>query len=136
MQYHVTYWILLERPKSSRWNTYNTSKLIMETRYWQNISVHISNDVLQLIKQKLFIDVIIVPETRRDLVSCSITIKSWFNYILDLFSGQANQLKICAKWGSSSSWSYGSCIYNYMFNQYLSPLKFWVRIPLLARCTR
>lgn len=91
VQYHVAYWILLERPKSGRFNTYNTSTLIIETWYWQNISVHISNNVLQLVKQNMFIDIIIVPETRSNLAFCSITTKSWFNYILDLFSGQANQ---------------------------------------------
>jgi hypothetical protein len=32
--------------------------------------------------------------------------------------------------GPSWSWSYGSCIYNYLFNQYLSPITLWVRIPL------
>jgi hypothetical protein len=32
-------------------------------------------------------------------------------------------------------WSYGSWIYNYLCNQCLSPLKLWVRIPLMARCT-
>jgi hypothetical protein len=30
----------------------------------------------------------------------------------------------------SWSWSYGSWIYNYLYNQCLSPLKLWVRIPL------
>jgi len=38
--------------------------------------------------------------------------------------------------GSSWSWSYGSWIYNYLCNQCLSPLKLWVWIPLMARCTR
>jgi hypothetical protein len=33
-------------------------------------------------------------------------------------------------------WSYGSWIYNYLFNQCLSPLTLWVRIWLMARCTR
>jgi hypothetical protein len=32
--------------------------------------------------------------------------------------------------GPSWSWSYGSWIYNYLSNQYLSPLTLWVRIPL------
>ena len=31
--------------------------------------------------------------------------------------------------GLSWSWSYGSWIYNYLRNQYLSPLKLWVQIP-------
>jgi hypothetical protein len=30
-------------------------------------------------------------------------------------------------WGPSLLWSYGSRIYNYLCNQCLSPLKFWVR---------
>jgi len=36
----------------------------------------------------------------------------------------------------SWSWSYGSWIYNYLCNQYQTPLKLWVRILLMARCTR
>jgi hypothetical protein len=36
----------------------------------------------------------------------------------------------------SWSWSYGSCIYNYLCNRCLSPLKLWVWIPLMVRCTR
>jgi hypothetical protein len=31
-------------------------------------------------------------------------------------------------WGPSWSWSYGNWIYNYLCNQYLSPLMLWVRI--------
>ena len=38
--------------------------------------------------------------------------------------------------GPSLPWSYGSWIKNYLCNQSLSPLKLWVRTPLLARCTR
>jgi len=34
------------------------------------------------------------------------------------------------------SWSYGSWIYNYLYNQCLSPLKLLVRIPFMGRCTR
>jgi len=34
------------------------------------------------------------------------------------------------------SWSYGSWIYNHLCNECLSPLKLWVRISLMARCTR
>ena len=33
-----------------------------------------------------------------------------------------------------SLWSYGSWIYNYLCNQCLSSLMFWVCIPLMARC--
>jgi hypothetical protein len=35
----------------------------------------------------------------------------------------------------SLTW-YGSWIYNYLCNQCLSPLKLWVRIPPMERCTR
>jgi hypothetical protein len=34
------------------------------------------------------------------------------------------------------SWSYDSCIYKYLCNQCLSPLKLWVRSLLVTRCTR
>ena len=34
------------------------------------------------------------------------------------------------------SWSYDSWIYNYLCTQCLSPLKFCVRIPIMARCTQ
>jgi hypothetical protein len=32
-------------------------------------------------------------------------------------------------------WSYGSWIYNYLCNKYLSPLMLWVRKPIRAMCT-
>ena len=35
----------------------------------------------------------------------------------------------------SWSYNYGSWIYNYLCNQYLSPLVLWVRIPLRSRYT-
>jgi hypothetical protein len=37
--------------------------------------------------------------------------------------------------GTSWPWSYGSWVYNYLWNWCLSPLMLWVRIPLRARCT-
>ena len=37
--------------------------------------------------------------------------------------------------GLSWPWSHGSWIYNYLHNQYLSPLMLWVRISIRARCT-
>jgi len=41
------------------------------------------------------------------------------------------QKQVPFKWCSLSpywgpSWSYGGCIYNYLYNQYLSPLTLWV----------
>ena len=36
--------------------------------------------------------------------------------------------------GQSRPWSYGSWIYNYICNQYLSPLMLWVWILIRARC--
>jgi hypothetical protein len=38
--------------------------------------------------------------------------------------------------GPSWSWSYGKWIFNYLPNQCLSPLKLWVRILFVVRCTR
>ena len=37
-------------------------------------------------------------------------------------------------WRPSLSWSYGSWISNCLYNQCLSSLMLWVRIPLIARC--
>jgi hypothetical protein len=39
-----------------------------------------------------------------------------------------------AQW-SSWLWSYGSWIYNYLCNQYLSSLMLWVQISIRAKCT-
>jgi len=39
-------------------------------------------------------------------------------------------------YGPSWSWSYGSWTYNYLCNQCLLPLTLWVRIPIMARCTK
>jgi hypothetical protein len=39
------------------------------------------------------------------------------------------------KKGPSLPWSYGSWIYNYLYNECLSPLMSWVRISIRARCT-
>jgi len=33
-------------------------------------------------------------------------------------------------------WSYGGCIYNYLCNHCSSPLKLWLRIRFMVRCTR
>jgi len=37
--------------------------------------------------------------------------------------------------GPSWSWLYGSWIYNYLCNQWLSPLNLWVWNPFMVRCT-
>ena len=37
--------------------------------------------------------------------------------------------------GPSWLWSYGSWIYNYLCNQFLSPLMLWDQISIRARCT-
>ena len=37
--------------------------------------------------------------------------------------------------GPSWPWSYGSWIYNYLCNQWISLLMLWVRISIRARCT-
>jgi hypothetical protein len=44
-------------------------------------------------------------------------------------------ITVCDIQGSSWPWSYGSWIYKYLYNQCLSPLKLWFRIPLMVRCT-
>jgi hypothetical protein len=48
-----------------------------------------------------------------------------------------NQLSCIVYYSKGPSWScsYGSWIYNYLWNQCLSPLMLWVRISIRARCT-
>ena len=46
-----------------------------------------------------------------------------------------NKIKTFMSFMLPMCWSYCSWIYNYLFNQCLSPLKLWVRTPLLLRFT-
>jgi hypothetical protein len=45
------------------------------------------------------------------------------------------KLKKCVCCIEGPSWSYGSWFYSYLCNQCLSPLKLWVGIRLILRCT-
>jgi len=56
----------------------------------------------------------------------------WFNFQSQIVKTK-NDVQI--RLGSSWSWSYGSWDYNYLCNEWLSPLKFWVQAPLITRCT-
>ena len=72
----------------------------------------------------LFIDIIwFDPKTRLTLaLFIEVTVLS-----LEL-------IQKCSR-GPSCPWSYGSWIYNYICNQWLSPLMLEVRIPIRANCT-
>jgi hypothetical protein len=53
------------------------------------------------------------------------------NYTRDLFLLHCNNYPVNLGFkGPSWLWLYGCLIYNYLCNQYLSPLTLWVRIPL------
>jgi hypothetical protein len=56
-------------------------------------------------------------------------------YII-IYTGIVRQSYHIIQKGPSWPWSYGSWIYNYLFSQCLSPLTFWIRTTLMARCTR
>jgi len=56
------------------------------------------------------------------------------NVMISLSLSKVKNWAVCR--GSSWSWSYGSWIYTYLCNQSISPLTFWVRTSLKARCTR
>ena len=55
-----------------------------------------------------------------------------WSFVTTTYKGPIILLQVGPSW----SWSYGSWIYNCLYNQCLSPLKFWVRTPFIARCTR
>ena len=59
-----------------------------------------------------------------------------FKHMFDSQKMSLNSFEEFIKYWLSLSWSYGSWIYNYLWDQYLSPLKLWVRILLMARYTR
>ena len=59
---------------------------------------------------------------------CWIEVAAWANLTIYLYRF------ICMLW-LSWSWSLCSWIYNYLWNQCLSPLMLWVRISIRARCT-
>ena len=44
------------------------------------------------------------------------------------------EFKSCSWQVPSWPWLYDSWIYNYLCNQYISPLKLWVQIPLMVEC--
>jgi hypothetical protein len=61
-------------------------------------------------------------------------------YKTDQYITLSTYVKLCCytknQKGHLLPWSYRSWIYNYLCNQCPSPLKLWVRIPLMAMCTR
>jgi len=60
-----------------------------------------------------------------------IKLKSVLSSLLAIFQVYCNY-KMAHLW----LWSYGSWIYNYLCNQFLSPLKLWVQISFMQRWTR
>ena len=57
------------------------------------------------------------------------------NYNISQYSEFWDQRESNLRQGLSWPWSYGSWIYNYLCNQCLSPMMFWVQIPIRERCT-
>ena len=63
-------------------------------------------------------------------------IKMFPTFVRSLPDGTGNIYSLLLwDWWPSWPWSYGSWIYNYLCNQCLSPLVFWVWISIRARCT-
>ena len=58
----------------------------------------------------------------RNFLPLSSTWGSWCSFFFSFL--------LCPNVATSWSWSYGSWIYNYLCNKWLSPSTMWVRIPL------
>jgi uncharacterized protein (DUF1919 family) len=59
-----------------------------------------------------------------------------FDFHLSFYMNQHLDKEHITLWqGPSWPWCYGSWIYNYLCNQYLSPVILWVRITIRAMCT-
>jgi len=56
--------------------------------------------------------------------------------VLNIKGSNRKKWVFCVLKGPTWSLSYGSWIYNYLCNQCWSPLKLWILIPLMVRCTR
>ena len=67
------------------------------------------------------------------VIRISIDIGQWLRH--SNLKCQLHTLSLYVIKGSSWPWSYGSWIYNYLCNQWLSPLMLWVRLSIRARCT-
>ena len=71
-----------------------------------------------------------------------LTLNYFYKYSLPYYCSKLPLLYFESTFGSyfsegpSWSWSCGSWIYNFLCNQWLSPLKLWARIPHMARCIR
>jgi hypothetical protein len=62
---------------------------------------------------------------------------SFYSMCVNMYLFMCNiHIAIILNPNKEQSWSSGSCIYNYLCNKCLSPLKLWVRIQLMARCIR
>ena len=64
--------------------------------------------------------------TRREIV-----LEIWWLWNLNIFISDYDALK-----GTLRPWSYGSWIYNYLCDQFISPMMLRARIAIRARCTR
>jgi hypothetical protein len=58
---------------------------------------------------------------------------TFYHHLIDVIVWR--RCHLCFQTGLSWPWLYGSWIYNYLYNQCLSPLMLWVWISIRARCT-
>ena len=69
-------------------------------------------------------------------IFCQVLIKVTFSNKIkknSVYTQPLNIIVLSQKWrGMSWSWSYGNWIYNHLCNHWLSPLKLWIRIPLMV----
>ena len=70
------------------------------------------------------------------IVEISFTWKSQYFTSIYVINVYNIRYPILFYWGPSLLWSYGSWIYNYLWNQCLSSLKLRVLTPFLAMCSR
>jgi hypothetical protein len=98
-----------------------SSKIVLFIRKYLIVLRH-SIPLIYLLMIRLLVHILILQLTHSYHFNKNITIRGRY-YVHPPFN-----LHILFK-GAIGLWLYGSCIYNYLCNQYLS-LKLWVRIPL------
>ena len=68
-------------------------------------------------------------------LSCWVNSVALFDFHISFYMNQYLDKEHITLWeGLSRPWSYGSWIYNYLCNQFISPLMLWFRISIRAMC--
>jgi hypothetical protein len=113
-------------------------KHFIDKKILSQLSIKITHiDLLLINKHVIYLNkallIFVVIETLRQPIRCVYHCNIMKVFILE---GVRMFWSLYCIYEPSWSGSYGNWIYNYLCNQCLSPLTLWIRIQIMARCTR